>query len=197
MADQYRCILLFGAPGTGKGTQGKILGEADGFVHLATGDIFRSLDKESELGQKFLHYSTRGELVPDDLTIELWQDFVKQLIADGKFRPADDVLLLDGMPRSVAQAQMLTGLINPLAIIHLVAPDINAMVQRMKLRAEKESRADDADENVIRNRFEVYNNETAPVLNHYDPSLAINIDAIGTMEEVNQRCRDAIGKVMG
>ncbi|MDY7107425.1 MAG: nucleoside monophosphate kinase, partial [Planctomycetota bacterium] len=99
MADPYKCVLLFGAPGTGKGTQGKMLGENDGFIHLATGDIFRSLDKESELGQKFLYYSSRGELVPDDLTIRLWQDHVRGLIDAGTYDPTRDILLLDGMPR--------------------------------------------------------------------------------------------------
>jgi adenylate kinase len=93
MADPYKCVLLFGAPGTGKGTQGKLLGENDGFIHLATGDIFRALDKQSELGKKFLYYSSRGELVPDDLTIRLWQDHVKGLIEAGTYNPKHDILL--------------------------------------------------------------------------------------------------------
>jgi len=192
MADRYKCVLLFGAPGTGKGTQGKLLGENDGFLHLATGDIFRSLDKQTELGKKFLYYSSRGELVPDDLTIELWQDHVKGLIDAGTYDPGHDILLLDGMPRSVPQAEMLDGLIEPLAIIHFTVGDIDEMVKRMKLRAEKEGRHDDADENVIRNRFDVYRSETAPVLDHFDPGLVIEVDAIGTIEEVNERVKSAV-----
>lgn len=197
MADRYKCILLFGAPGTGKGTQGKLLGEMDGYVHLATGDIFRSLDKESELGKKFVYYSSRGELVPDDLTIELWQDYVKGMISRGDYDPAGDILLLDGMPRSVPQAEMLDNLLNPLAIIHLTVPDITEMVKRMKLRAEKEGRHDDADENVIRNRFDVYDRETAPVLGHFDRSLVKDIDALGTIEEVFDRTRTAVTAITG
>ncbi len=192
MSDRYKCVLLFGAPGTGKGTQGKLLGEKDGYIHLATGDIFRSLDKETELGKKFLHYSSRGELVPDDLTIELWRDHVGSLISAGKYDPARDLLLLDGMPRSVPQAERLSDLIEPLAIVHLVVPDINDMVKRMKLRAEKEGRHDDADENVIRNRFDVYTNETAPVLGCYGKELVIDIDAIGTIDEVFDRCQSKV-----
>ncbi len=196
MADCYKCVLLFGAPGTGKGTQGKLLGEKDGFVHLATGDIFRALDKESELGKKFLHYSSRGELVPDDLTVELWQDFVKGLVLGDKYVPDKDLLLLDGMPRSLKQAEMLDGLIEPLAIVHLTVGNLDEMVQRMKLRAEKEGRHDDADENVIRNRFDVYHNETAPVLGHYDKGLVTDVNAIGTIEEVFQRAEAVVMSVL-
>jgi adenylate kinase len=192
MAVPYRCIILFGAPGSGKGTQGRLLGKVDGFLHLATGDIFRSLDESSEMGRKFLHYSSRGELVPDDLTIEVWQSHVRKLIEQGDYDPDRDILLLDGMPRSVPQAERLNGLIQPLAIIHLTVSDIDEMVKRMKLRAQKEGRHDDADETVIRNRFDVYKCETRPVLNHFDRRLIIEIDAIGTIEEVFERCKAVV-----
>ena len=90
---------------------------------------------------------------------------------------------------------MLDGDVEPLAILHLTAPSIDEMVRRMRLRAEKEGRRDDADENVIRHRFEVYESETAPVLEHYDPSLVRRIDAMGTIDEVFERVRDAITEV--
>jgi adenylate kinase len=192
MRDRYKCVVLVGAPGSGKGTQGKLLGELDGFVHLATGDIFRSLDRETELGKKFVYYSSRGELVPDDLTIELWQGHVKRLIESGAYDSAKDILLLDGMPRSVKQAEMLDGIIEPLAIVHLTVANIDEMVQRMKLRAEKEGRHDDADENVIRNRFDVYEKETAPVLGAFNEKIIIEVDAIGTIDEVFERTKAAV-----
>jgi adenylate kinase len=191
----YNCVLLFGAPGVGKGTQGKRLGELEGYLHLATGDIFRSLDRESEFGKQFVHYSSRGELVPDDLTIQLWQDHVQGLVDGGEYDPQRDTLLLDGMPRSVNQANMLDGLIEPKAVLHLVARDIDEMVQRMKKRAETEGRHDDADENVIRNRFDVYARETAPVLEHYDSALVHEIDAMGTIDEVFERARAVLERL--
>lgn len=179
MADRYRSILLFGPPGVGKGTQGKLLGAIPGFFHLATGDMFRGLDKESDLGREFLSYSTKGELVPDELTIRLWQRHVQDLIDADRYDPACDILVLDGIPRSVAQAEALDDKIDALAVVHLAAPDIDEMVQRMKGRAEKEGRPDDADETVIRRRFEVYDRETAPVLEHYDATLIRNVPAVG------------------
>jgi adenylate kinase len=184
MPDRYKSMLLFGPPGVGKGTQGKLLGRIPGFLHLATGDIFRALDKESELGRQFLHYSSRGELVPDDLTIQVWRQHVRDLIDSGRYNPENDLLILDGMPRSVKQAKIIGEHIDVLKVIHLVAADINDMVERMKRRARKEGRHDDADEKVIRRRFEVYEQETAPVLAQYPKGLIVEIDAVGTPVEV-------------
>jgi adenylate kinase len=184
MADRYNAVLLFGAPGVGKGTQGKLLGCIPGMRHLATGDIFRSLDRQSELGKKFMEYSTRGELVPDDLTIQVWQQYVRGLIQTGKYFPDYDLLILDGIPRSLAQAKALDKYISVLRIVHLGCPNIDEMVKRMRLRAQRESRLDDVDEAVIRRRFEVYDQETRPVLSQYDPKLICEVQALGTPAEV-------------
>lgn len=192
MLERYRCILLFGAPGVGKGTQGVRLGGHEGFVHLATGNIFRSLDRTSPTGKKFIEYSSRGDLVPDELTVEMFHDHVEGLIARCEYDPHRQVLLLDGIPRSVRQAEILEAHIDPIAIIHLNTHDRDQMVARMKRRAEKEGRHDDTDESVIRRRFEVYEEHTSPVLGHYDPSLVIDIDALGSMDEVTQRIEDAV-----
>jgi adenylate kinase len=189
---QYRSVLLFGAPGVGKGTQGKRLGADARFVHLATGDMFRRLDRESPLGKRVAGYSSRGELVPDDVTVELWQDHVRGLVASGTYRPQEHILILDGIPRSLEQARMLEQHIEPLGILHLVARDIDEMVRRMKQRAETDGRADDADESVIRRRFEVYAAETAPVLGAYDQNLVHDVDAMGTIDEVEVRVRQVM-----
>jgi len=185
--NRYRCLLLFGPPGVGKGTQGARLGLRPDMIHLATGDLFRALDPGSHLGRKFVEYSSRGELVPDDLTIQVWRDHVHRLMDAGSFDPSRQILVLDGMPRSTRQAEMLTEVIEPLCVLHLFAKDMDTMVQRMKLRAEKEGRHDDAEESVIRRRFEVYLQETSPVLRCYPTELVVDIDAIGTVEQVSER----------
>src|SRR5262245_2365974 len=103
----YRTILLFGAPGAGKGTQGKILGTVPNFFHCACGDVFRSLTVDSPIGRAFIDYSSRGELVPDEPTVELWRQFIDNCTHNGRFHPRKDTLVLDGIPRNVHQAQML------------------------------------------------------------------------------------------
>lgn len=192
MSDLYRAILLFGPPGVGKGTQGKLLGAIPGFFHLATGDMFRGLDKNSQLGQEFLSYSSRGELVPDELTVRLWEQHTAGLAESGQYRPASDILVLDGIPRSLTQSEALDDKIQPLCLIHLICPDIDEMVHRMKGRALKEGRHDDADEKVIRRRFEVYAAETAPVLGHYDASLIHDIDGVGKPVRVLRDVLDVV-----
>jgi adenylate kinase len=176
--------LLFGAPGVGKGTQGQRLGRLPQFVHLSTGDMFRSLDTNSPLGKEVRTFTERGELVPDELTIRIFRDAVHRLVASHKFDAKQDTLVLDGIPRNVNQCRILDKEIRVVRVIHLVSSNEEAMVARMKKRAQLEGRKDDADEAVIRRRFDVYRRETEPVLSHYPSDLILEIDALGTPDEV-------------
>ena len=180
MASRYRTVLLFGAPGSGKGTQGKILGQVPGFYHLSCGDVFRNVDTGSALGKLFVEYSSRGELVPDEPTVQMWQQHMHARTVLSIYKPNVDLLVLDGIPRNVAQAQILDKFVKVLKIIHLVCPDEDKMIERLKRRAIKENRFDDAREDVIRRRWEVYKNETYPVLAHYDKKLIAEVDAMGS-----------------
>jgi len=96
---RYKTVLLFGAPGSGKGTQGKILGAIPGFYHSACGDVFRTLDLQSEMGRIFWQYSSQGKLVPDEFTVKLWKNFIKGMEMINSFHPESDILILDGIPR--------------------------------------------------------------------------------------------------
>ena len=195
MSEAFKSVMLFGAPGVGKGTQGKILGAIPGFYHTACGDLFRSIDRESELGRVFAQYSSRGELVPDDVTVRMWRSAIGDRVRDGFYTPDRDLLILDGIPRTVEQAGIMDGLIEVLAIVHLVCPNPEPMFERMRLRALKENRADDADPDVIRNRWSVYERETAPVLEHYDRGLILEIDALGTPAQVLRRVLEKLEPV--
>ncbi len=179
MSEKYKAILMMGAPGSGKGTHGKWLGNLLGFVHVASGDLFRALDKNSELGKIFVEYSGKGLLVPDDFTVRLWEDHMKRMVAAKKFNPATETLVLDGIPRNVNQAKMMDPLIDVQKIIVIaVEHGLDEIVQRMRLRAEKEGRHDDANEATIRNRFAVYQKETKPVLDHYPAKLRVEVNGL-------------------
>ena len=174
---KYRSILLFGAPGAGKGTQGKILGVIPNFFHCACGDVFRNLRPDSDLGKIFIDYSGRGQLVPDEPTIELWRQFIDNTTKIGRFHPGQDTLVLDGIPRNVRQAEFLKDTLNVTAVFLLKSMDEDKLVQRIQRRAIKENRLDDANLEVIRNRLRVYEQETMPVLNYYGGTVVHQINA--------------------
>ena len=181
---KYRTILMFGAPGSGKGTQGKVLGGLPGFYHLACGDVFRNLNTNSELGKVFLEYSSQGKLVPDNFTVDLWVDYVHRQVRGHHFNPDEEILVLDGIPRNRHQAEMMEPHIDVMLMICLEAADENALVTRMRRRALHENRLDDANEDVIRQRFREYEAETAPVLGYYPEELIRKVEAGGTPIEV-------------
>ncbi len=174
---KYRTYLIFGAPGSGKGTQGKILGSIPRFFHCACGDVFRSLDTRTTVGQAFLEFSSRGELVPDEITVKLWMARIGDMVGSHMFKPDLDSLVLDGIPRSVNQAKIMEGVIEVKQVFHLSCPDRSALVSRLKKRALKENRFDDANEETIRRRLSTYDEESKPVLEYYGANLVRDIDA--------------------
>jgi adenylate kinase len=174
---KFRTILLFGAPGAGKGTQGKILGTIPHFFHCACGDVFRSLKADSAVGQVFLEYSSRGELVPDAPTIDLWREFIHNSTKTGRFHPGEDTLVLDGIPRSAHQAEMLNDTLEVVSIFFLRCKKVDNLIERLQRRALKENRLDDANMDVIRSRLETYERETRPVLEFYGKKLVHRINA--------------------
>ena len=179
-------ILLLGSPGSGKGTQGKILGSIPGFFHLSCGDVFRSLNLHSEIGQIFCEYSSRGELVPDSITIEFWRQNMHARTVLGEYQPHEDILVLDGIPRNVNQAQILERNLDVLKVIHLTCEDKDLMIERLLRRALKDNRADDARKDVIMRRWEVYEQESAPVLDYYPADRLYHVDASHSPSKVLQ-----------
>lgn len=192
MHQRYQTMLLFGAPGAGKGTQGKILGSIPGFFHLSCGEVFRSLDTTTDLGRVFLEFSSRGDLVPDDVTVQMWQENMHAQTVLGRYKPHQDLLVLDGIPRNVAQAKLLQKHLSVLQVVHLVCPDREKMFDRLRRRALKENRVDDAREDVIKRRWEVYEEETYPVLQYYQKGIVREVNAMGSPARVLQHILEVV-----
>lgn len=185
-------IILFGAPGVGKGTQGAILNAIPGFHHVSSGDIFRALDPDSPEGREVAQYAPQGKLVPDELTIRVFNAVLKEMIRCGKFRPDKEVLVLDGIPRTVPQAEFLKQTIDVLAVVLFDFINDDVIIERIKRRGERHNRPDDADEATIRRRFEVYRRETQPVLQSFPPERVHRIDADAAPVEVARNLLDAL-----
>ncbi len=190
---KLRTVLLFGAPGSGKGTQGRVLGDLPGYFHCSCGEVFRSLKMSSPLGEVFAEYSSKGELVPDKPTIELWRQYIETTRKTGRFDPAQDVLLLDGIPRNLHQAELMSETLAVKALVYLTCADTNKLTRRLQRRALKENRLDDANAEVIRQRLETYEIESQPVLKFYGASILHRVDAAQRPLEV---LRDVVGVLL-
>jgi adenylate kinase len=182
----YRTVLLFGPPGSGKGTQGKILGQMPGYFHFACGDAFRGLDPNSEIGKIFARYAKSGSLVPDKYTVELWQQSIESAVAAGRYHPEGQILLLDGIPRTLEQARIMASKLSVQSVIYLFCNDVQQIVDRLQKRAAIEKRADDTNIEIIRHRIDVYEEQTRPLLDFYANNHIFRINATQSSERVTQ-----------
>src|SRR5437773_1785273 len=144
---------------------------------MACGEVFRNLSIDTELGRTFIEYSSQGKLVPDEPTLQLWRHTIEANEQAGSFKPDQDLLVLDGIPRDANQAKILSDTLDVRAIINLRCADFDKLVERLQRRALRENRLDDANLEVIRERLETYERETRPVLDFYGSKLIHNIDA--------------------
>ncbi len=182
-------IVLFGPPGAGKGTQAKRIVEKYGFVHLSTGDMFRNeLKNNTEVGQKARAYMDKGELVPDAIILEMVENFVKRNMNDKGF-------IFDGFPRTLPQAEGLDDMIKKIdtainGMIEIVVND-EEIISRLQKRAEIEGRDDDKNEEIIKNRIQVYNREKDSVKEYYQAqNKYYQINGMGSIDEIFEKlCR--------
>ncbi len=184
-------LILFGPPGSGKGTQAAKLEKTYGLFHISTGDMFRSeIENGTELGQQAHEFMSRGELVPDEVTIGMLRN---RMLAHSEAKG----FIFDGFPRTEPQADALDHLMSDMnqqidALILLEVPE-EEIVNRILKRGIDSNRSDDGDEDVIRNRFRVYQSKTAPIYNYYDKrGKAFKISGLGTIEEIFSCLREAI-----
>ncbi len=179
-------IILFGPPGSGKGTQAASLVEKYGLQHISTGDLFRyEMSNNTPLGLKAKEYMAKGELVPDSVTVGMLRNKVDM-------HPEAQGFIFDGFPRTVPQAEALDTLLTEKgteihALLSLEVDD-EEIVTRIRKRGQTSGRPDDNDESIIRNRIQVYKNETTPVYDFYAGSgKSVRIPGIGSIDEIFAR----------
>ena len=189
-------VVLFGAPGCGKGTQSELLEKKFGLSHISTGEIIRSQIKaQTPLGQQMAEYISRGELAPDSIVIGMVENYLN----DNK-----DIkgTIFDGFPRTTAQAEAFDKLLEQMndsvdIMIYMDVPE-EELVRRILLRGKDSGRADDASEDVIRNRIEIYNQQTAVVADYYRAQgKYVAVPSLGTIEEVFERIANEIKHIDG
>lgn len=173
----FPSILIFGPPGSGKGTLGKFLSSAGNHFHLSSGDIFRTISPETPAGKLFHSYAGRGLLLPDDATLQIWRHYVDGLIATNRYFPSRQLLLLDGIPRTLHQAELLEKHVRIQKIIVLEIQNPNELIQRIQRRAVIEKRSDDMNPDALKVRLSVYAQETQKLLQHYPRDLLARFNA--------------------
>jgi adenylate kinase len=184
-------IILFGPPGSGKGTQAAFLIEEYQLIHISTGDLFRyEMGNDTPLGREAKSYMAKGELVPDSVTIGMLRNKVEA-------HPDAKGFIFDGFPRTIPQAIALDQLLTEknAAVSGLIAlkVDDEEIVQRILLRGQQSGRPDDSDESIIRVRLEVYKNETTPVFDYYaQQNKSYNVNGVGSIDEIASRLSEVI-----
>ena len=184
-------LILFGPPGAGKGTQSEKLIEKYELTHLSTGDVFRyNMKNETELGTLAKEYINKGELVPDEVTVNMVADFLDR-------HPKAKGFIFDGFPRTIAQGEALDAMLEERQTeIHLMIAlevDEDELVRRLLERGKQSGRADDQDEETIRNRFRVYNEETSPLAEFYSKKGKYRgVHGEGDIDEIFERLCVAI-----
>ena len=187
-------LVLFGKPGAGKGTQAAFLKDKYNLVHISTGDIFRyNIKNETKLGKLAQSYMDKGDLVPDEVTIQMLQEEVEK-------NPNAEGFIFDGFPRTIAQAEALDAFLTSKGMrIHgtlALEADDEVLIKRLVERGKVSGRTDDQDEEKIRNRFTEYNEKTAPLIAFYQAQGKYHpINGIGTIEEITTRLSETINKI--
>jgi adenylate kinase len=171
-------------PGSGKGTQGAVLGQLPSFVHISMGDVFRKTPRTGQFGREIEQSTSQGLMVPDDLTVRIFERHLNILEMQELLMPQQHTLVLDGLPRSYTQAQRLDGFIDGIQIFHLKIDNMTRAMERLRARALSENRLDDMSDEVIHRKLRTYHEETFKTLSFYSSELIFDVDADRRMIDV-------------
>ena len=168
-----------------------VLGQLPDLVHVSMGDVFRKIPKSGMFGREIAGYTSQGQMVPDDLTVRIWERHIHILEMQEFLLPDQHTLILDGLPRNYAQAERLDNILDVRQIFHLNINDEAKASERLKSRALRENRLDDMNEEVIRRRLQIYYEETFKTLCFYPPELVFDVDAaqspLGVLRDIINR----------
>ena len=184
-------LILFGKPGSGKGTQAEFVKNKYGLVHISTGDVFRyNISKQTELGLLAKSYMEKGDLVPDNVTI-------KMLEAEVNKSPNANGFIFDGFPRTTHQAEILDDFLKKkeLSITMTIALEVDEaiLIERLINRGKESGRIDDQDKSKIKNRFDEYNNKTSQLIKYYKhQNKFYSVEGMGEIEQITQRIYNLI-----
>jgi adenylate kinase len=188
-------LILFGPPGSGKGTQAEKLKENYQLIHISTGDLFRfEISNNTPLGLKAKEYMSAGKLVPDEVTIGMLRNKVEM-------HPDSKGFIFDGFPRTIAQAKALDAFLNSMntniTVLISLLVDEEEIVQRIIERGKTSGRTDDADENIVRNRIQVYKEETSPVFGYYrQKEKSVLLEGMGSVDTIFARLTNCIDRYL-
>jgi adenylate kinase len=188
-------LILFGKPGSGKGTQAEFIKKKYDLIHISTGDVFRyNISKQTDLGLLAKSYMEKGDLVPDNVTIQMLEAEVNKI-------PNAKGFIFDGFPRTTLQAEMLDEFLNSknLSISMIIALEVdeNILIDRLINRGIASGRADDQDRSKIQNRFEEYNKKTSTLINYYkSQNKFFEVEGNGEIDEISQRLFNVIDLII-
>jgi len=184
-------LILFGKPGSGKGTQAEFVKSKYDLIHISTGDVFRyNISQQTDLGILAKSYMEKGDLVPDNVTI-------KMLEAEVNKSPDANGFIFDGFPRTTIQAEMLDEFLQTkdLSISMTIALDVDEdiLIERLINRGKESGRVDDQDKSKIQNRFEEYNKKTSTLIDYYkNQKKFYTVQGLGKINEITQRIYNLI-----
>ena len=179
---KYQAILMLGAPGIGKSTYSKEIIKDGGYFMFSTGEMFRNLDPSTEIGAKVKEIINSGDLVDDETAVALAKETLNRYVSEGKFDPENEIILLDGIPRTIPQVEMVKEFLDIKQVVDYYVNNEQILIDRIMDRGE--GRVDDSNEEIVRKRIDKYNHATAPLMQEYPEEIICKINGSQTILEV-------------